>query len=585
MLCHDSHSPYYRTPAGPVPAGTPVKFRFACDDAESVVLRTWMGEERAYAMRFDGTSVWETTVTMPESTGLMWYDFIIYHADGHTWRYGAPEDDLGGEGHVCDGYLHSFRITLYDRNWKTPSWMHGANIYQIFPDRFFKAPTQSVDTSRGRRMHKEWDEDLFPMRERENGSMDFYGGTLNGIREKIPYLQQMGITVLYLNPVFQSMHNHHYDTGDYTKIDPLLGNIADFDALCRACEAAGIHVMLDGVFSHTGQDSVYFNAFGHYNSIGAAQSEKSPYYPWYSFEQYPSRYRCWWGDASLPECRKDDPSYQDFMFRDREGIVPRWLLEGADAWRLDVADELTMDFLRKLKTSARKAKHDAVVLGEVWEDASCKEAYGELRCYCTGDTLDTVMNYPLREAILSFVMGRSTAGDLARLVRHQAEVYPAPFRYSLMNLLGSHDRARVLNVLADKECRDMPRTQQHKVKLTKAEYALAAARYRTCIDLICALPGCPTVYYGDEAGMTGCSDPFCRRPFPWGREDRDLQRYVADRLTAHHRSSVLRTGHCEVEAPDDDTLRIRRFMLDGRDALGHKTSVKGEETFVIRRDV
>ena len=583
MLCHDSHSPYYRQPAGPVPAGSQVRFRFVSDDAADVILRTWMDGERAYPMTFDGDRVWELSLTMPDRLGLLWYDFIVYHSDGYTQRYGAPDDDLGGEGHVCEGALHSFRITLYDGTWRTPAWIHGANIYQIFPDRFHKAPTESVDTTPGRRMHHRWNEDLFPMRERENGSMDFYGGTLNGIRKKLPYLKDLGVTVLYLNPVFRSLHNHHYDTGDYTAIDPLLGTQEDFDELVKACSLAGITIMLDGVFSHTGQDSIYFNAFGTYDSLGAAQSKDSPFYSWFSFERWPSKYRCWWGDASLPECRKSDPSYQQFIFDPEQGIVPRWIRRGAGGWRLDVADELTMDFLRKLRFAARSAREDALVLGEVWEDASNKESYGELRCYCTGDTLDSVMNYPLRAAVLDFAMGRIPAGDVARLIRHQGEVYPAPFRYSLMNLLGSHDRARALNCLADKECRDLPRTEQHRVKLTPEEYDLAVERYKLCLDLICALPGCPTVYYGDEAGMTGCNDPFCRMPFPWGHEDKKLQAYVRHRLNRRLGSDLLKTGFCEVDAPDDDTLVIRRFMLDGRDALGDRTDVTGEEEITIRR--
>ena len=584
MLCHDTHNPFYRVPSGPVPAGTPVLFRFTCDDAAGVILRTWMGEERAYPMHFDGTSVWEIGITMPVVTGIFWYDFIIYHQDGYTWRYGAPEDDLGGEGHVCDGGLHSFRITLYDPEWKTPAWMHGANIYQIFPDRFFKAPTRAVDNDKRRRMHKKWDEPLFPMRERENGSMDFYGGTLNGIREKIPYLKRMGITVLYLNPIFKSQHNHHYDTGDFTLVDPLLGTNSDFEDLCHACDEAGIRIMLDGVFSHTGQDSLYFNAFGRYPGIGAAQDPGSKYFSWYSFDEFPNRYRCWWGDPSLPECRKDDPGYQQFMFEPHEGIVPRWLEAGASGWRLDVADELTMDFLRKLRCSARDARPDALVLGEVWEDASNKVAYGETRCYCTGDTLDSVMNYPLRAAILDFARGIITAYDLVRLVRHQEEVYPVPFRYALMNLLGSHDRARVLNVLAGKEYDGMSRKEQQKVLLSAEEYHTAVKRFRLCMDLLCALPGCATLYYGDEAGMTGCSDPFCRMPFPWGSEDRELQDWVGEKLRHRAQSELLKTGLCEIDARNDDTVVIRRYMADGRNAFGEDTGIRGEETFLVTRD-
>ena len=584
MICHDTHNPFFRDPAGPVPAGTAVTFRILCDDAADVILRTWMGEERAYPMRFDSERVWEVQVKLPEETGIYWYDFIVYHHDGVTQRYGAPDDDLGGEGHLCEEYLHSFRITLYQPEWHTPSWIHGAVIYQIFPDRFFRAPAAAeAEPDSRRRFHEDWNEDFFPLRERENGSMDFYGGTLNGIREKIPYLQSMGVTVLYLNPIFKSQHNHHYDTGDYTLVDPMLGTNADFESLCRACEAAGIRIILDGVFSHTGQDSLYFNAFGNYPGVGAAQSKPSPYASWYTFEHFPNKYRCWWGDPSLPECRKDDPSYQRFIFDEQEGIVPRWLRAGADGWRLDVADELTMDFLRKLHRSARHAKRDAFVLGEVWEDASNKVAYGETRCYCTGDTLDSVMNYPLRTEILRFVRGEGNAYELARLIRHQAEVYPVPFRYALMNLLGSHDRARVLNAVIGKEGEGLTRAQQQKEKLSPEEYEVARRRLKICVDLICALPGCPTLYYGDEAGLTGCSDPFCRKPFPWGREDTELQAYIAAKLSHRRRSSLLKTGYCEVEALDEDTLRVRRFMLDGHDALGRKSAVHSEELFSIRR--
>ena len=583
MIYHSSHDPFCREPAGPQPAGSEVLFRLMTDEADDVILRAWMGEELAYPMKRVRGDQWEVSISLPNRTGIYWYDFILYRRDGHTLRYAAPEDDMGGEGHVCGDQPHSFRITLYDPAWKTPDWIHGATIYQIFPDRFYAAPTKGRISDTRRRLHRKWDEDLFPMRERENGSMDFYGGTLNGIREKLPYLKSLGVTVLYLNPIFQSQHNHHYDTGDYTLIDPMLGTREDFDSLVKACGEAGIRIMLDGVFSHTGQDSKYFNAFGNYNSVGAAQSKESPYSSWYTFEHFPNRYRCWWGDPSLPECRKDDPSYQHFIFDPAEGIVPRWLKAGASGWRLDVADELTMDFLRKLKDAAVKARPDALVLGEVWEDASNKVAYDEVRCYCTGDTLDSVMNYPLRDAVLDFARDIGSARDLVRLIRHQAEVYPVPFRYSLMNLLGSHDRARALNVLCGKECRDMPRKLQQKVRLSSEEYALAVRRFRLCVDILCALPGCPTIYYGDEAGMTGCSDPFCRRPYPWGREDTALRDYVSQKLNHFRDSAILRRGMCEVEALDDDTIRVRRFLCRGRDAFGVVNNTDGEEIITICR--
>lgn len=586
MLLHDSHKSFYREPAGPLPEGSEVTIRLVCDEATSVVLRTWMDEELCYTMVPTEQNVWELGLRLPRHPGLFWYSFIVYRRDGRTVYYGNAYDKLGGEGAVYEqGDPESFQITVYEPSYRTPSYMHGANIYQIFPDRFRQAATASEDKRTNRLMHRSWNEDVMLYANPRTGDyepIDFFGGTLTGIQEKLPYLKELGVDILYLNPIFQANSNHRYDTGDYTKIDPLLGTEDEFKKLCAEAEKLGMRVMLDGVFSHTGDDSVYFNRYGNYQSVGAYQGANSPYYTWYTFRQFPDDYRCWWNFTTLPELRKDHPDYQDFMFRDVEGIVPRWIHAGACGWRLDVADELSMDFLRKLRIAAKKASPDAVVLGEVWEDASNKVAYGETRCYCTGDTLDSVMNYPLRSAILNFMAGKTNAHDLARLIRHQEEVYPPQFRYALMNLLGSHDRCRALNILAGREGFDLSREEQSKVHLTPDEYALAVKRLRKCVDILCALPGCPTIYYGDEAGLTGCPDPFCRRTYPWGHEDKELRSYIAAKLNHRRDSEVLKFGHCAVEATDDDTIVITR-TLGAVDALGNPALSRGKEIVTVRR--
>lgn len=586
-MIHNSHEAFYREPAGPAATGEKVTIRFRDGEAEHVTLRTWTGEEAFYPMTRTEGDTWEASFTAPETPGLMWYDFVAEFPGNHRARYGNAADQLGGEGMVYEvGEVASYQLTVYRKGFKTPGFMHGANIYQIFPDRFCRAETKAKDDRTDRHVHESWDEDLLTDSDPRSGdhmALDFFGGNLNGIRKKLPYLEKMGVTVLYLNPIFRARSNHRYDTGDYTQIDPLLGTEEEFRALCKAAGERGIRVMLDGVFSHTGEDSRYFNRYGHYDSVGAWQSQESPYYAWYTFKHYPDTYACWWGIPSLPECRKENSDYQQFMFRDKEGVVPRWIDRGAAGWRLDVADELSMDFLRKLRAAAKRAKRDAVVLGEVWEDASNKISYGELRCYCTGDTLDSVMNYPLREAILDFVTGKSNAHALARLINHQGEVYPAQFRYALMNLLGSHDRARVLNILCGRDGSGLSKAEQQVLTLNEEEYALAAKRCRTCVDILCALPGCPTIYYGDEAGLTGCPDPFCRRPFPWGKEDKALQADVAEKLNRHKQSALRKFGYCEVWAADDDTLLVRRYFKD-TDALGRKAPQKGgEEIIEIKR--
>lgn len=587
MLLHDSHNEFYRTPSGPAPAGSNVLIRLHCDEATSVVLRTWMTEELCYTMLPTAEHVWEVAIPLPTTPGLFWYYFLIYRKDGRTIRYGNQPDKLGGVGVAYDhGEPESFQITLYDPAYKTPEAFHGANIYQIFPDRFRHAPTKAVDDRKDRYVHKNWDEELLGVGDLRGGKyqeLDFYGGTLTGIQEKLPYLKDMGIDIIYLNPIFRARSNHRYDTGDYTQVDPLCGTNTEFTELCEAAKKVGIRVMLDGVFSHTGEDSVYFNHFGHYPTLGAYQGQSSPYYDWYTFNHYPEDYKAWWGILSLPELRKDNPEYQKFMFQPHEGVVPRWIEAGSCGWRLDVADELPVDFLRKLRAAAKAADPEAVVLGEVWEDASNKVAYGETRCYCTGDTLDSVMNYPVREAILNFVMGKTSASTFVRLIHHQEEVYPAQFRYVLMNLVGSHDRCRALNILAGRECQELSKADQQHVHLNVEEYELAVRRYKLCIDLLCALPGCATVYYGDEVGLTGCHDPWNRRAFPWGREDKSLQKYVANKLRHRQESDLLRLGYCDIEAPDDDTLLITRRMKDGHDALGQESTVTGKEIIKVCR--
>lgn len=587
MLLHDSHNEFYRTPSGPAPAGSNVLIRLHCDEATSVVLRTWMTEELCYTMLPTAEHVWEVAIPLPTTPGLFWYYFLIYRKDGRTIRYGNQPDKLGGVGVAYDhGEPESFQITLYDPAYKTPNAFHGANIYQIFPDRFRHAPTKAVDDRKDRYVHQNWDEELLGVGDLRGGKyqeLDFYGGTLTGIQEKLPYLKDMGIDIIYLNPIFRARSNHRYDTGNYTQVDPLCGTNTEFTELCEAAKKVGIRVMLDGVFSHTGEDSVYFNHFGHYPTLGAYQGQSSPYYDWYTFNHYPEDYKAWWGILSLPELRKDNPEYQKFMFQPHEGVVPRWIEAGSCGWRLDVADELPVDFLRKLRAAAKAADPEAVVLGEVWEDASNKVAYGETRCYCTGDTLDSVMNYPVREAILNFVMGKTSASTFVRLIHHQEEVYPAQFRYALMNLVASHDRCRALNILAGRECQELSKADQQHVHLNVEEYELAVRRYKLCIDLLCALPGCATVYYGDEVGLTGCHDPWNRRAFPWGREDKSLQKYVANKLRHRQESDLLRLGYCDIEAPDDDTLLITRRMKDGHDALGQESTVTGKEIIKVCR--
>ena len=349
-----------------------------------------------------------------------------------------------------------------------------------------------------------------------------------------------------------------------------MGTNEDFTSLCEKAEAMGIHIILDGVFSHTGEDSRYFNRYGHYPNKGAFQGKDSPYYDWYRFEEGSQEYQCWWNIPTLPEVMEGNADYQQFLFNPKTGILPGWIEKGAAGWRLDVVDELSMPFLQGLRKSVKKKSKKAAIIGEVWEDASNKMAYNQLRSYCLGDTMDSVMNYPLRDGIISFLLYQTSAYDLARLIAHQQEVYPAPFYYALMNLIGSHDRSRIINVLSGHTFDDVPMEERSHQHLTKEQLALGKERFIKAFEILCALPGAPTLYYGDEAGMEGAADPFCRGTFPWGGEDKALQKAIKALFEKRNQSQTLKTGTQKVYALDENTLRIVRQVKGGKDAFGKR---------------
>lgn len=589
MLYHDSHDQTYRSPLGPIKAGGQVTLRFLSDEG-SVLLRTWDGGERLYPMKPVGKGLYEATLSVPETPMLLWYDFII-EREGDTARYGTSHDQLGGVGAYCAGQPASYQITVYDPAYQTPEYLRKGVVYQIFPDRFFK--DKNGQKGRVRKIHaahpdasfhEEWNErptlDIDPDNG-DNRALDFFGGTLRGIQQKLDYLEELGVSVLYLNPIFRARTNHRYDTGDYQQVDPILGDEKAFEELTKAARAHGIRVLMDGVFSHTGADSKYFNRFGRYETLGAYQSEQSPYADWYHFDAFPDQYNTWWGFYTLPTVNKNNPAYREYLLDAEDGVLPAWIRRGACGWRLDVVDELPVDLVREMREAVKRADPDSTLLGEVWEDASNKTAYGVPRSYCLGDMLDSVMNYPLRRAVIDFFTGAIDAYQLRRVILHQQEVYPAPFYYSLMNLLGSHDRVRILNALCGYDCEgaiQMDRAEAEKVTLGKRELGRAKKRYIEAVKLLCALPGAPTIYYGDEIGMTGMADPWNRAPMAWDDADEKLHDEIASLLNHRRKTPVLQTGLLSVEAVDRETLRVTRYLDNGKDAFGEK--VKGKDVTV-----
>lgn len=330
----------------------------------------------------------------------------------------------------------------------------------------------------------------------------------------------------------------------------------------------GIRVLLDGVFSHTGSDSLYFDRYGRYGAQGAYSRQDSPYASWYRFDKWPDQYDCWWGFDTLPNVNETAPAYMDYILTGKDAVIAHWLRQGTSGWRLDVADELPMEFLRALRTRVKAEDTQAGIIGEVWEDASRKEAYGTLRNYCAGDTLDGCMNYPLRDAILGFLLGSTDAWAFARALESQRENYPPQFLYACMNLLGSHDKPRAISVLAGLPDMEPPREERHPLQLQPEEYALGRARYLAALRFISALPGMPSVYYGDEAGLVGMADPYCRGTYPWGHEDKSLVESVQDILSS--RPAVCKTGFSAVYALNADLAVAVRWLEGGRDIFGER---------------
>ena len=322
----------------------------------------------------------------------------------------------------------------------------------------------------------------------------------------------------------------------------MLGTEADFRALCAQARQRGMRVILDGVFNHTGSQSMYFNADGYYPTLGAAQSQDSPWYSWYRFHHWPDSYDSWWGIRTLPAVEESSPSYVDFIIDAKDSIIRRWLRAGASGWRLDVADELPDWFLEKIRAAMEETAPDSVLIGEVWEDGSNKIAYSQRRRYLLGSETHGLMNYPFRTALLAYLSG-GDADDFREAMETLRENYP-PFAFaSAMNFLGTHDTPRILTLLGvGSDCRENTKAWRADFRMGAGQRALALARLRLGALVLFAFPGAPTIYYGDEAGMEGFEDPFNRRTFPWGAEDKALTAWYAALGQARKSLLPLRRG-------------------------------------------
>ncbi len=561
---HNSRLDFYRSPFGAVTCKSKIRMRLSVSGAGipaavRLICRPDGGDEKAYDMHYiltlNGSSVYSADITMPETAGLIWYYFEL--ATQHeTVYYGNNIQNLGGIGAV---YPHrpdnAFQITVYDEKYTTPDWFKKSVAYQIFPDRFFNGNDDgSFLGDRTDIIKRSWGEQPYYKPEQFGGEYkanDFFGGNLGGIIKKLPYLKELGISVIYLNPIFRAYSNHKYDTGSYEEIDPMFGDEETFKKLCREAEKSGIRIILDGVFNHTGSDSRYFNKNGTYSDVGAYQSQDSPYYDWYRFMKWPDMYESWWGMETLPQVEENSESYRKYLLSDKNAIIKKWLRNGASGWRLDVVDELPDGFVKELRKNAKQEKEDAVIIGEVWEDASNKTAYGVRRRYFLGDGIDSVMNYPMRSALIDAALGKISAAELDSRLMSLKENYPRPAYYSLLNMVSGHDVERIMTLMSGAPSRyEVDREFQAYYTPDETSAHLAKARTAVVVGMQMTLPGVPCIFYGDEIGMPGYGDPFCRGTFPWdniGKYDNDgaVSAWYKKMIRLRQSSDAFSTGEFE----------------------------------------
>ena len=570
-ILYNSRDPQYKEPFGTVLPGENCTMRIKIPQScqtKKVCVRL---------MQQDGTLLREEPMSLLEANppyetwqcrffldqpGLYFYYFYITTAN-EAFRLLKQGEDTNME----DG--NWWQLSCITEEAVYPDWAQGAVMYQIFPDRFYKSGECDLTGKlKPYTVHWDWGEEVSwqPTERGEVLNNDFFGGNFRGITEKLPYLASLGVDILYLNPISKAFSSHRYDTGDYKTPDPMLGTEEDFAELCSQAHALGIRVVLDGVYSHTGSDSLYFNKKGSFSGTGAYQSRESQFASWYQFRKWPDSYLSWWDFDTLPCLNKNDPNLIRYIIDDEDSVVAHWLKLGADGFRLDVADELPDSFILRLKKRIRELKPDALLIGEVWEDASNKTAYDVRRRYFVDGELDGVMNYPYRKAILDFARGEDDGRRLREAVLTIAENYPAGALHCSMTILGTHDTPRILTALVDNF--DGPREVAANRFLTMAQKKEGKSRLLLAALLQFALPGTPSVYYGDEAGMEGHKDPFNRRTFPWGMGDQDLTAYYTALGRLRKEYPALRRGSI-------------RFFEAGYGRVGFARKLAGEKTVEI----
>ena len=556
-VIHNSQDSEYRKPFGAVVAGEKVKLSINVDKEVNVSIQLIYKDETVNTIMMDreylnsGYFKYSVEIDTSDYIGLLQYYFTIINDSNYVY-YGNNDERLGGIGAIYNFNPIPYQITVYKES-KVPDWYKEGVIYQVFVDRFYNGNENGaiLNPKKNSFIYGNWNDT--PMYIKDNCGRiirwDFYGGNLNGVIKKLDYLQELGVSIIYLNPIFKSSSCHKYDTADYEEIDEMFGSEETFQKLCEEADKRSMKIILDGVFSHTGADSKYFNKFGSYEEIGAFQSKESKYYKWFNFSEYPNKYECWWGIDNQPNVNELEPSYVEYMVKGKNSIIKKWMSLGASGWRLDVEYELPDEFIKMIKSNMKEVNKDSILIGEVWEDASNKVSYSRKREYLFGEELDSVTNYPFREILINFVKGYIKSDKFKRKLMSLYENYPRENFYACMNVLGTHDTERILSVLDNKI---------HLMKLI--------------IGLQMTFPGVPIIYYGDEAGLSGGKDPDNRKSYPWGKENRDIWNLYKLFINVRNNEEVLKKGNLKFYDTDLDVCVYERKYNNEKIIVAANTS-------------